>query len=49
MFAEATASLGRSAVVELVSLIGYYSALALQLRVFRVGLPDGAPPPTWEG
>jgi 4-carboxymuconolactone decarboxylase len=48
MFAEATASLGRSAVVELVSLIGYYSALALQLRVFRVGLPDGAPPPTWE-
>ena len=47
MFAEATASLGRSAVVELVSLVGYYSALALQLRVFRVGLPDGAPPPAW--
>jgi alkylhydroperoxidase family enzyme len=48
MFAEATASLGRSAVVELVSLVGYYSALALQLRVFRAGLPDGAAPPSWE-
>jgi alkylhydroperoxidase family enzyme len=48
MFAEAAASLGRGAVVELVSLVGYYSALALQLRVFRVGLPDGTSPPSWE-
>jgi 4-carboxymuconolactone decarboxylase len=47
MFAEATASLGRGAVVELVSLVGYYSALALQLRVFRVGLPAGEEPPSW--
>jgi 4-carboxymuconolactone decarboxylase len=48
MFAEATASLGRAAVVELVTLIGYYSALALQLRVFRVGVPAGETPPSWE-
>jgi alkylhydroperoxidase family enzyme len=48
MFAEATASLGRAAVVELVTLVGYYSALALQLRVFRVGVPDGETPPAWD-
>jgi alkylhydroperoxidase family enzyme len=48
MFTEATASLGRAAVVELVTLVGYYSALALQLRVFRVGLPGGETPPSWE-
>jgi alkylhydroperoxidase family enzyme len=48
VFAEAAASLGRAAVVELVTLIGYYAALALQLRVFRVGLPDGATPPVWD-
>ncbi len=48
MFAEATASLGRGAVVELVTLVGYYSALATQLRVFRVGVPAGETPPSWE-
>jgi 4-carboxymuconolactone decarboxylase len=48
VFAEAVATLGRPAVVELVTLVGYYSTLALQLRVFRVGLPDGAVAPTWE-
>jgi 4-carboxymuconolactone decarboxylase len=48
MFAEAVASLGRGAVVELVTLVGYYSTLALQLRVFRVGVPDGETPPSWE-
>jgi 4-carboxymuconolactone decarboxylase len=48
MFAEATATLGRAAVVELVTLVGYYAALALQLRVFRVGVPDGASPPDWD-
>jgi 4-carboxymuconolactone decarboxylase len=47
LFAEATATLGRPAVVELVTLVGYYSALALQLRVFRVGVPDGESPPSW--
>ena len=48
MFAEATATLGRAAVVELVTLAGYYSALAMQLRVFRVGVPDGVPAPSWD-
>jgi alkylhydroperoxidase family enzyme len=48
MYTEATATLGRPAVVELVTLIGYYSLLALQLRVFRVGVPGDAAPPAWD-
>jgi 4-carboxymuconolactone decarboxylase len=48
MYAEATASLGRGAVVELVTLVGYYTALALQLRVFRVGVPEGETAPSWD-
>ncbi len=47
VLAEATATLGRPAVFELVTLVGYYSALALQMRVFRVGVPDGETPPSW--
>ena len=33
--------------VELTTLVGYYSLLALQMRVLRVPLPDGAPPATF--
>ncbi|HEY8481528.1 MAG TPA: carboxymuconolactone decarboxylase family protein [Spirillospora sp.] len=47
VFIEAAATLGRAAVVELVTLVGYYRALALQLRVFRVGVPEGEAPPEW--
>jgi 4-carboxymuconolactone decarboxylase len=47
VFTEAAATLGRPAVVELVTLVGYYKALALQLRVFRVGVPDGEAAPAW--
>lgn len=47
VFTEAVATLGRSGVVELVALVGYYASLALQLRVFRVGVPDGEPAPEW--
>lgn len=47
LYAEATATLGRPAVVELVTLVGYYRTLALQLRVFRVGVPAGEPTPSW--
>lgn len=47
VFTEAVATLGRAAVVELVTLVGYYRALALQLRVFRVGVPDGEDTPEW--
>jgi 4-carboxymuconolactone decarboxylase len=48
VYTEAVATLGRSALVELVTLVGYYSALALQMRVFRVGVPDGEPVPRWD-
>jgi 4-carboxymuconolactone decarboxylase len=45
LFAEAAATLGRRALVELVTLVGYYAALALQMRVFRVMPPtDGHQP-----
>jgi 4-carboxymuconolactone decarboxylase len=41
-YAGAVEALGESGVFELLTLVGYYSALALQLRVLRVPLPDGA-------
>ncbi len=47
-YAEAVAALGRPLLVELVTLVGYYAALALQLRVFRVGSPPGEPPVEWD-
>lgn len=48
LYAEAVAALGRATVVELVTLVGYYAALALQLRVFRIGVPAGEPAPGWD-
>ncbi|REF01139.1 carboxymuconolactone decarboxylase family protein [Thermomonospora umbrina] len=47
LYAEASATLGRAALVELVTLVGHYGALALQMRVFRVGVPAGEPAPRW--
>jgi 4-carboxymuconolactone decarboxylase len=47
LYVEAVATFGRASVVELVTLVGYYTALALQLRVFRVGVPEGEPAPRW--
>jgi 4-carboxymuconolactone decarboxylase len=41
-YADAVAGLGEAGLFELLTLIGYYAALALQLRVFRVGVPDEA-------
>jgi 4-carboxymuconolactone decarboxylase len=38
-YAEAVATLGERALVELSALVGYYATLALQLRIFRV-VPD---------
>lgn len=38
-YARAVDALGESGVFELTALVGYYGTLALQLRVFRVGLP----------
>lgn len=39
-YASAVDAIGESGVVELTALVGYYATLALQLRVFRVGLPE---------
>jgi len=39
-YAAVQAALGDSGLFELVTLVGYYATLALQLRVFRVGVPD---------
>jgi 4-carboxymuconolactone decarboxylase len=44
MFASARSSLGEGGVVEVVSLVGYYSLLAQLLEVFELGLPDGVTP-----
>ena len=38
-YADAEAALGQSGLFELLTLVGYYATLALQLRVFRIGLP----------
>jgi 4-carboxymuconolactone decarboxylase len=38
-YAEALAVLGEAGVFELLTLVGYYAALALQLRVLRVAAP----------
>ncbi|GAA5112686.1 carboxymuconolactone decarboxylase family protein [Pseudonocardia adelaidensis] len=42
-WAGAVGSLGEAGAVELTTLVGYYSLLAMQMRVLRVPLPDGAP------
>jgi 4-carboxymuconolactone decarboxylase len=39
-YAGAVAQLGEDGVFELTTLVGYYATLALQLRVFRVGVTD---------
>jgi 4-carboxymuconolactone decarboxylase len=44
-YREAVGHLGAAGVFELLTLVGYYAALALQLRVFRVPAPDRASPP----
>jgi alkylhydroperoxidase family enzyme len=42
------AAVGPSAIVDLVVLVGYYATLALQMRVFRVGVPTGEQSPAWD-
>lgn len=39
-YTEAVTALGEAGLFELTTLVGYYATLALQLRVFRVGVPD---------
>ena len=38
-YAMGAGALGQQGLVELTTLVGYYATLALQLRVFRVGVP----------
>jgi 4-carboxymuconolactone decarboxylase len=40
-YREAAGQVGTAGVFELLTLVGYYATLALQLRVFRVPPPDG--------
>jgi 4-carboxymuconolactone decarboxylase len=44
-YREAVDHLGTPGLFELLTLVGYYATLALQLRVFRVPAPDTAAPP----
>jgi 4-carboxymuconolactone decarboxylase len=44
-YREATAELGLDGLFELLTLVGYYATLALQLRVFRVQAPGETPFP----
>lgn len=44
-FAEAIKAFGEQGVVEIVSLIGYYTLIGNTLNVFQVALPDGEPLP----
>jgi 4-carboxymuconolactone decarboxylase len=39
-YEQAVRTLGERGLFELLTLVGYYAVLALQLRVFRVGAPD---------
>ena len=41
---EAVGQVGTEGLFELLTLVGYYATLALQLRVFRVPAPDGSAP-----
>jgi 4-carboxymuconolactone decarboxylase len=44
-YLEAVEAVGTAGLFELLTLVGYYATLALQLRVFRVPAPDDAAPP----
>jgi len=44
-FKEATAAFGERGVVEIISIIGYYTLIGNTLNVFQVKLPDGEEPP----
>ena len=43
-YREVVGHLGAEGLFELLTLVGYYATLALQLRVFRVPAPDGGVP-----
>ena len=43
-YLEAVEVVGSAGLFELLTLVGYYATLALQLRVFRIPAPDGTAP-----
>ncbi len=45
-YLEAVEVVGTAGLFELLTLVGYYATLALQLRVFRVPAPDGTDSPS---
>jgi 4-carboxymuconolactone decarboxylase len=47
-WASAVEHLGEAGAVELITLVGYYSLLAMQMRVLRVPLPPDAPAVSWD-
>jgi 4-carboxymuconolactone decarboxylase len=44
-FKEAIAAFGEAGLVEIVSIVGYYTLIGNTLNVFQVPLPEGANPP----
>jgi 4-carboxymuconolactone decarboxylase len=44
-FADAVAAFGEQGLVELISIIGYYTLIGNTLNVFQVALPEGERPP----
>lgn len=44
LYAEGAQALGERGIVELTTLIGYYTTLAMLLEVFAVGVPEGSSP-----
>ena len=44
-FAEVTGALGEVGLIELISIIGYYTLIGNTLNVFQVALPPGEKPP----
>jgi 4-carboxymuconolactone decarboxylase len=47
-FADATAVLGETGLVEIISIIGYYTLIGNILNAFQVPVPEGAPSPFTE-
>ena len=44
-FRQAIATLGETGLIEVISIIGYYTLIGNTLNVFQVALPEGAPAP----
>jgi 4-carboxymuconolactone decarboxylase len=42
---RAIATLGETGLIEVISIIGYYTLIGNTLNVFQVALPEGAPAP----